>query len=89
MSDDDSLAKRLCQLSPYARDIEPLVGLIPELMERNEELRPLWVAWRQNAAPDLMPRQYFNRSEIKVLCEFMQYLYFASDAFARSAKTRR
>jgi len=89
MSGDDSLARRLCQVSPYAGRIEPLIGLIPEIMERNDQLRPLWTAWRQNATPDLTPRQYFTRREIKVLCDFVEYLYFASDAFARSARTGR
>jgi hypothetical protein len=85
----DSLVKRLCQVSPYADDIEPLIGLIPEIMERNDQLRPLWTAWRQNATPDLTPRQYFSRTEIKVLCDFVEYLYFASDAFARAARGGR
>lgn len=85
----DSLAKRLCQVSSYADRIEPLIGLIPEIMERNDQLRPLWTAWRQNATPDLTPRQYFTRSEIKLLCDFVEYLYFASDAFARSARRGR
>ncbi len=89
MRGHDSLAKRLCQVSPYAGRIEPLIGLIPEIMERNNQLRPLWTAWRQNATPDLTPRQYFTRCEIKVLCDFVEYLYFASDAFARSARTGR
>ena len=88
MSGRDSLAKRLCQVSPYADRIEPLIGLIPEIMERNDQLRPLWTAW-QNATPDLTPRQYFTRREIKVLCDFVEYLYFASDAFARSARRDR
>ena len=88
MRDHDSLAKRLCQVSPYAGRIEPLIGLIPEIMERNDQLRPLWTAWRQNAPPDLTPRQYFARGQIKVLCDFVEYLYFASDAFARSARRR-
>ena len=88
VSGDPSLAKRLCQVSPYASRIEPLIGLIPEIMERNDQLRPLWTPWRQNATPDLTPRQYFTPSEIKVLCDFMKYLYFASDAFARSARGR-
>jgi len=85
----DSLAKRLCQVSPYASRIEPLIALIPEIMERNDQLRPLWTAWRQNATPDLKPRQYFTRREIKVLRAFLEYLYFASDAFARSARRAR
>ena len=89
MSGHDSLAKRLCQVSPYAGRIEPIIDLIPEIMERNDQLRPLWTAWRQNATPDLTPRQYFTRREIKVLCDFVEYLYFASDAFARSARTGR
>ena len=89
MSGQDSLAKRLCQVSPYAGRIESLIGLIPEIMERNDQLRPLWTAWRQNATPDLTPRQYFARDQIKVLCDFVEYLYFASDAFARLARTRR
>jgi hypothetical protein len=89
MSGHDSLAKRLCQFSPYAGRIEPLIGLVPEIMERNDQLRPLWTAWRQNATPDLTPRQYFARGQIKVLCNFVEYLYFASDAFARLARTRR
>lgn len=89
MSGDDSLVKRLCQVSPYAGRIEPLISLIPEIMERNDQLRPLWTAWRQNATRDLTPRQYFTRREIKVLCDFMKYLYFASDAFARSARSGR
>jgi len=89
MSGHDSLAKQLCQVSPYADCIEPLISLIPEIMERNDQLRPLWTAWRQNATPDLAPRQYFTPSEIKVLCDFVEYLYFASDAFARSAQTGR
>jgi hypothetical protein len=89
VSGDDSLAKRLCQVSPYAGSIEPIVGLIPEIMERNDQLRPLWSAWLQNATPDLTPWRYFTRGEIKVLCNFMEYLYFASDAFARSARTGR
>jgi hypothetical protein len=89
MSDHDSLAKRLCQVSPYAGSIEPLIGLIPGIMESNDQLRPLWTAWLQNATPDLTPRKYFTRAEIKLLCDFVQYLYFASDAFARSARTRR
>ena len=85
----DSLAARLCQLSPYADRIEPLMGMIPDIMERNDQLRPLWTAWRQNATPDLMPQQYFTRREIKVLRDFLEYLYFASDAFARSARSGR
>jgi hypothetical protein len=89
MSGHDSLAKQLCQVSPYADRIEPLIDLIPEIMERNDQLRPLWTAWRQNATPDLTPRQYFARVQIKVLCDFVEYLYFASDAFARSARTGR
>jgi hypothetical protein len=89
MGGDESLAKRLCQVSPYADRIEPLIGLIPEIMERNDQLRPLWTAWRQNATPDLTPRQYFARGQIKVLRDFLEYLYFASDAFARSAQSRR
>jgi hypothetical protein len=89
MGGDESLAKRLCQVSPYAGRIEPLIGLIPEIMERNDQLRPLWTAWRQNATPDLKPRQYFARGQIKVLRDFLEYLYFASDAFARSAQSRR
>ena len=89
MSRHHSLAKRLCQVSSYAGRIEPLIGLVPEIMERNDQLRPLWTAWRQNATPDLTPRQYFTRREIKVLCSFVEYLYFASDAFARSARVGR
>jgi hypothetical protein len=89
MSGHDSLAKRLCQVSSYAGRIEPLIGRVPEIMERNDQLRPLWTAWRQNATPDLTPRQYFTRSEIKLLRDFVEYLYFASDAFARSARTGR
>ena len=89
MGGDDSLAKRLCQVSPYAGRIEPLIGRIPEIMERNDQLRPLWTAWRQNATPNLTPRQYFSRGQINVLCAFVEYLYFASDAFAHSAHTRR
>jgi hypothetical protein len=85
----DSLAKRLCQVSPYADRIEPLIGLIPQIMERNDQLRPLWMAWQQNATPDLKPREYFTRREIKVLCDFLEYLYFASDAFASSARRGR
>jgi|SRR5579872_2395611 len=89
MGDHDSLAKRLCQVSPYAGRIEPLMGVIPVIMERNDQLRPLWTAWRQNATPDLNPRQYFTPCEIKVLCDFLKYLYFASDTFARSARIGR
>jgi len=89
MSGHASLAKQLCQVSPYADRIEPLIDLIPEIMERNDQLRPLWTAWRQNATPDLTPRQYFARGQIKMLCDFVEYLYFASDAFARSARTGR
>jgi hypothetical protein len=89
MSGHESLAKRLCQVSPYAGRIEPLIGLIPEIMERNDQLRPLWTAWRKNATPDLTPRQYFDRDQIKVLCDFVECLYFASDAFARLAPRRR
>ena len=89
MNRHDSLAKRLCQVSPYAGRIEPIIDRIPEIMERNDQLRPLWTAWRQNATPDLTPRQYFTRSEIKLLRDFVEYLYFASDAFARSAQTGR
>ena len=89
MSGHDSLPKRLCQVSPYAGRIEPIIDLIPEIMERNDQLRPLWTAWRQTATPDLTPQQYFTRSEIKVLCDFVEYLYFASDAFARSVRTGR
>ena len=89
MSSDDSLVKRLCQVSPYASGIEPLIGRIPEIMERNDQLRPIWTAWRQNATPDLTPRQHFTRHEIKVLRDFVEYLYFASDAFARSARRGR
>jgi hypothetical protein len=88
MSGHDSLIKRLCQVSPYAGRIEPLIHLIPEIMERNEQLRPLWTAWRENATPDLTPRKYFTREQIKVLSDFVQYLYFASDVFARSARGR-
>lgn len=88
MSGHDSLTKRLCQVSPYAGRIEPIIDLIPEIMERNDQLRPLWMAWRQNATPDLTPRQYFAREQIKVLRDFVQYLYFASDVFARSARGR-
>jgi hypothetical protein len=88
MDGDDSLAKRLCQVSPYAGRIQPLIGLIPGIMERNHQLRPLWTAWRQNATPDLTPRQFLSRGQIKLLCDFVEYLYFASDAFARSARSR-
>ncbi|HLK20882.1 MAG TPA: hypothetical protein VKT81_18145 [Bryobacteraceae bacterium] len=86
--DDTTLAKRLCQISPYASRIEPVICRIPEIMQRNDQLRALWRAWRQNATPDLTPRQYFDRDQIRVLCAFVEYLYFASDAFARSARTR-
>ena len=89
MSGHDSLTRRLCQVSPYAGRIEPIIDLIPEIMERNDQLRPLWTAWRQNATPDLTPRQYFAQDQIKVLCDFVEYLYFASDAFARSARVGR
>ena len=89
MSAHNLLAKRLCQVSAYADRIEPFIGLIPDIMERNDQLRPLWTAWRQNAIPDLTPEQYFTRSEVKLLCDFVDYLYFASDAFARSARTGR
>ncbi len=89
MSGDDSLAKRLCQVSPYAGRIEPIIGMIPEIMERNDQLRPLWNAWRENARPDLTPQKYFNRQDIKVLRDFLRYLYFASDDFARSARSGR
>jgi hypothetical protein len=88
MGGHKSLARRLCQVSPFASRIEPLIGLIPGIMERNDQLRALWTAWRQNAKPDLTPRQYFARNQIKVLCDFVEYLYFASDAFARSARRR-
>lgn len=83
------LAKRLCQVSPYAVRIEPLIARIPEIMERNDQLRPLWTAWQQNATPGLTPRQYFSPHDIKVLRDFLQYLYFSSDAFARSARRGR
>ena len=89
MSGHDSLTQRLCQVSPYSGRIKPIIDLIPDIMERNNQLRPLWRAWQQNATPDVTPRQYFNRSEIKVLRDFVEYLYFASDAFARSARTGR
>lgn len=89
MSGDGLLAKRLCQVSPYAVRIDSFIDLIPGIMERNDQLRPLWTAWRQNATPDLTPRQYFTQGQIKVLCDFVEYLYFASDAFARSARTGR
>ena len=89
MSSQDSLAKRLCRVSPYAGRIEPLIDRIPDLMERNDQLRPLWQAWQQNATPDLTPSRYFTPPEIKVLRDFLKYLYFASDAFARSARTGR
>lgn len=89
MNGHDSLARRLCQVSPYAHRIEPLIERIPEIMERNDQLRPLWTAWRQNATPDLTPRQYFTGPEIKVLRDFLEYLYFASDTFARSARRGR
>jgi len=89
MSGDGSLAKRLCQVSPYADRIESFIGLIPEIMERNDQLRPLWTAWQQNATPELTPGQYFTRGEIKLLRAFVEYLYFASDAFARSARRDR
>jgi len=89
MSGHDSLIKRLCQVSPYAGRIEPIIDLVPEIMERNDQLRPFWTAWQQNATPDLTPRQYFTPGEIKVLRDFLEYLYFASDAFARSARTGR
>lgn len=89
MGGHDSLAKRLSRVSPYADQIEPFVGLIPEIMERNEQLRPLWAAWWQNATPNLEPRKYFTRNEIRVLISFFEYLYFASDAFACSARTGR
>jgi hypothetical protein len=89
MSGHAPLAKRLCQVSRYADRIEPLIGLIPEIMERNDQLRPLWTAWRQNATPDLTPQRYFTRGQIKVLCDFVEYLYFASDAFAALARKRR
>ncbi len=82
----DSLARRLCQVSPYASRIESFIGRIPEIMVRNDQLRPLWTAWRQNATPDMTPRQYFAAGQIKVLCDFLEYLYFASDAFASSAR---
>jgi hypothetical protein len=80
------LAKRLCQVSPYASELEPLIGVIPEIMERNDQLKPLWTAWRENATPDLPPRRYFAPSQLKLLRAFFEYLYFASDAFARSAR---
>lgn len=89
MSGNVSLAKRLCQVSPYADRIASIVELIPEIMERNDQLRPLWNAWQQNATLDLTPQEYFSRADIKVLREFMKYLYFASDAFARSARSGR
>lgn len=89
MRDHVSLARRLCQVSPYADRIEPLIVLVPEIMDRNDQLRPLWTAWRQNATPDLTPRQYFDRDQIKVLCDFVEYLYFSSDAFARLARGHR
>ena len=89
MSDHDSLAKRLCQVSPYARRVEHLMGLIPQIMERNDQLRPLWTAWLQNATPHLTPRQCFTPREIKVLCDFVKYLYFASDSFAHSGRRNR
>jgi hypothetical protein len=88
MGGHHSLARRLCQVSPYARRIEPLIALIPEIMERNHQLHGLWTAWRQNATPDLTPRQFFAPGQIKVLRDFIEYLYFASDAFARSARGR-
>jgi hypothetical protein len=88
VSGHDLLAKRLCQVSPYAGRIEPIMDLIPGIMEQNDQLRPLWTAWRQNATPDLTPRQCFTRDQIKVLRDFVQYLYFASDVFARSARGR-
>jgi hypothetical protein len=89
MSGYHSLAKRLCHVSPYAHRIEPIIDRIPDIMEQNDQLRPLWKAWQQNATPNLTPQQYFTRSEIKVLRDFLKYLYFASDGFARSARTRR
>ena len=46
-------------------------------------------AWRENATPDLTPQQYFTPDQIKVLREFVKYLYFASDDFARSARAGR
>jgi len=85
----DSLVKRLCTVSPYASRVEPIIGLIPEIMKRNDQLRPLWTAWQQNATPELTPGQYFTRGEIKLLRAFVEYLYFASDAFARSARRDR
>ena len=85
-SGHESLARRLCQVSPYANRIESLIGRIPDIMEWNDQLRPLWTAWRQNATPDMTPRQYFAPDEIKVLRAFVEYLYFASDAFGRSAR---
>jgi hypothetical protein len=89
MTGHDLLAKRLCQASPYAGYIEPIIDLIPDIMQRNDQLRPLWTAWQQDATPDLTPRQYFTRRDIKVLCDFVKYLYFASDSFARSARRGR
>jgi hypothetical protein len=89
MSGHESLARRLCQVSPYAGSIEPIMALIPDIMERNDQLRPLWTAWRQNATPNLTPQRYFTRGEIKPLRDFVEYLYFASDAFARSARAGR
>lgn len=88
-SDLNSLARRLCQISPYASRIEPLISAIPEIMERNDQLRPLWTAWQQNAGTDMTPAQYFAPHDVKVLRDFLQYLYFASDAFAISARRGR
>lgn len=89
MLDTIALAKRLSQVSPYAARLEPVIHRVPDLMEGNDQLRPLWEAWCRNTASNATPRRYFAKEELDVLRSFFEYLYFSSDAFIRSVKTRR
>ena len=82
------LAKRLTQVSPYAARIEPLAQRVPDIMEGNHQLRPLWQVWCQQASPNVMPEKIFTKVQIKILRSFFEYLYFASDAFIASVGNR-
>jgi hypothetical protein len=57
---------RICQVSPYAGRIEPLIGLIPEIVERNDQLRPFLYGRRGDKMRRLItackPHQIFTRS---------------------------
>ncbi|WP_301100473.1 hypothetical protein [Propionivibrio sp.] len=88
MTDIISLARRLSQASSYALRIEPLAHRIPDLMESNDQLRPLWDTWRQQAAPNVAVEKVFTKEQLRILRSFFEHLYFASDAFARSVGKR-